>query len=309
MTTWGLMLLGTLMMIGVLAGVIGAESRPEEENPGARQKQKPAQVIWAGESGGFRIRWNKVDIQAHPSASPSRVIFSARSLAQQEFARFKANEKKHGLNKRYCEVVYSYKILSVAGSLMSFFEETGVDCKKTAHPSETNRFTVIDLKKPGGVSKNRVKLTDYFPGKAIYQALLADPRVQKALARRKPPLPQSPRNLAELCAGLKYELLDDGECSYFVSEDFLTRFAFHHLEGAKVAVRLALPIFGEVFRGHYLELNLLLPVPESLKEPLALAQTGKAGFLMQDQSRLTGGEYNDFTMRFTKGKESPDRYK
>jgi len=305
----GFVLSVIMMIFGPLAGVAGTESQSEGENPAAPRKQKTAQPIWSGESGGFKIRWTDSDIQVRPLKSPNRVIFSARSLAQQEFARFKANEKKHGLKTRYCEVVFRYKILSVAGSLMSFFEETGVDCEKTAHPSETNRFTVIDLKKPGGVSKKRVKLTDYFPEKAIYQALLADPRVQKALARREPPLPQSPRNLAELCAGLKFELLDDGECSYFVPEDFLTQFAFHHLEGDKVAVRLALPIFGEVFRGHYLELNLLLPVPESLKEPLALAQAGKAGFLMQDQGRLAGGEYNDFTMRFTKGKESPDRYK
>jgi hypothetical protein len=302
-----LVLLGMVMMVGALAGVAGTESQPKGENPAAPQKRKTAQPIWAGESGGFKILWTDSDIQVRPLNPPNRVIFSARLLAQQEFARFKANEKKHGLNKRYCEVVYSYKILSVAGTIMSFLEGKGVDCEKTAHPSETNRFTVIDLKKPGDVSKQRVKLTDYFPEKAIYQALLADPRVQKALARREPPLPQSPRSLGELYALFNYEPLDDGECSYIVPEDFLTRFAFHHLEGDKVAVRLALPIFGEVFRGHYLELDLLLPVPESLKGPLALAQTGKAGFLMADQGRLAGGEDNDSTMRFTKGKESPDR--
>lgn len=295
-----------VMIFGGLAGVAGTESKPEGENPAAPQKQKTAQPIWAGESGSFQIRWTDSDIQVRPLKSPNRVIFSARSLAQQEFARFKANEKKYGLKKRYCEVVYSYKILSVAGSLMSFFEETGVDCEKSAHPSLTNHFTVIDLKKPGGFSKKRVKLTDYFPEEAIYQAFLADPRVRKALARREPRLPQSPRSLGELCAGLKDVLLDDGECSYIVPEDFLTRFAFHHLEGDKVAARLALPIFGEVFRGHYLELDLLLPVTESLKEPLALAALSKEGFFMQDQERLSGGEYKCFIMRFTKGKESPD---
>jgi hypothetical protein len=199
------------------------------------------------------------------------------------------------------------------------------------HPSEINRFTAIDLKKPGGVSKKQVKLTDYFrfrkfltglvtpplvskkqvkltdyfPEKAIYQALLADLRVQKALARREPPLPQSPRNLAELYTGLKDALFDDGFCSYMLPEDFLTRFAFHHLEGDKVSVRLALPYFGEVCRGQYLELELLLPVPESLKESLALAVSGKEGFLMQDQSRLAGGEYKCAKMRFTKGKKPP----
>jgi hypothetical protein len=299
-----LMFLGTVMMVGALVGVAGAESKPEGEYPAAPQKQKTARAIWVGESGGFKIRWTDRDIQAHPAKSPNRVVFSARSLAQQEFARIKANEKKYGLKERYCEIVCDYKILSVVGSTLSFFEGIGVDCEKTAHPSDTNRFTVIDLKKPGGVSKKRVKLTDYFPEKAVYQALLADPRVREALARREPRLPQPPRNLAELYAGLKDELLENEGSSFVLPEDFLSRFAFHYLEADKVAVRLALPIFGEVFRGHHLELDLLLPVPEHLKGPLDLAAAGKEGLLMQDQERLSGEQST--IMRFTKGKKLPD---
>ena len=87
----GPVLLGMALMVGTLTEAAGAESRPEGENLAARQK--PAQAIWAGESGGFKIRWTDLDIQAHPSKSPNRVIFSARSLAQQEFARIKASEK------------------------------------------------------------------------------------------------------------------------------------------------------------------------------------------------------------------------
>ena len=299
----GLALLGMGLILGALTEVAVTESKPAG-SPEGRQEQEMLQVIWAGESGGFKIRWTDNDLQAMPLKSPNRAVFSARSLANKELARIKANEKKYGFKERYCEVVCSYKILSVTGSILSFFEGGDVDCEKTAHPSSTNRFTAIDLKKPGGVSQKRVKLTDYFPEKAISQALLADPRVRQALARREPPLPQSPRNLAELCASLKDVLLDDGECSYRVPEDFLTRFAFHHLEEDKVAVRLALPYLGEVCRGRYLEMDLLLPVPESLKEPLALRQTGKAGFLMQDQERLSEGR--DTIMRFTKGKKPPD---
>ena len=142
-----------------------------------------------------------------------------------------------------------------------------------------------------------MKLTDYFPEKAVFQALLADPGVKKALARREPPLPQSPRSLGELYASFKDEPLDDGECSYELPEDFLTRFAFHHLEEGNVAIRLALPCLGRGLPGpFYLELDLLLPVPETLKEPLALAQTRKAGFLMQDQRRHSGGEYEHTLM-------------
>jgi hypothetical protein len=304
MRKMGWRIFGLVLIIGALAGVAGGESKPEGESPAALQQQKTAPAIWAGECGGFKIRWTAGNIQAYPLKSPNKVVFSARSLAQQEFARFKAVEKKYGLQERYCEVVCSYRILSLADSIMSFFEGTGVDCEKTAHPSETNRFTVIDLRKPGDFSRRRVKLTDFFPEAVVYQALLADPRVQEALARRKPPLPQSPRSLAELYTGLKDALFDDGFCSYMLPEDFLTRFAFHHLDGDKVLVRLALPYFGEVCRGKYLEMDLKLPVTESLKEPLALAQTRKAGFLMQDQEHLSEGR--DTIMRFTTVKKPPD---
>lgn len=299
----GLVLLGMVMIFGALAGVAGAESRPEGGSPAAPQEQQKAQAIWTGKSGGFAIRWTDSDIQVHPLKSPNRVVFSARSLAQQEFARIKASEKKYGLKERYCEIVASYGIFSVVGSILSLFEGGDVYCEETAHPSHTSRYIAIDLKKPGGFTKKRVKLTDYFPEEAIYQALLADPRVRKALARREPRLPQSPRSLGELYASFKDMPLDDGESSYELPKDFLTRFAFHHLEGDKVAVRLALPFLGQVNAGLNLELDLLLPVPESLKESLALAASGKEGFLMQDQERLSGGRYT--IMRFTKGKKPP----
>jgi hypothetical protein len=300
----GLVLLGMVMIFVVLGWVAGTESKPAAEKQAERQKQETDQVIWAGESGGFKIHWTDRDIQVHPLKSPNRVVFSARSLAQQEFARIKASEKKYGLKERYCEIVASYGIFSVVGSILSLFEGGHVDCEGTAHPSHSSRYIAIDLKKPGGFTKKRVKLTDYFPEEAIYQALLADPRVRRDLVRREPPLSPSPRTLGEIYALFKKLPLDDGESSYDLPEDFLTRFAFHHLEGDKVAVRLGLPLLGQVNAGLNLELNLLLPVPASLKEPLALAASGKEGFLSQDQERLSGGR--NTIMQFTKGKKPPD---
>jgi hypothetical protein len=292
--------------LGVLLGlVIFGVSALAAGSPPTPSKQKADRVIWAGESGGFKIRWSDNNLQAIPLKSQNRVVFSAHSLAQQEFALFKAAEEKYGFKGRYCEVVCDYKILAVAGSILNLFEGRGVDCENTAHPSETNRFTVIDLKKTGDFSRRRVKLTDYFSESAVYQAFLADRRVQEVLARREAPLLPSPRNLSELYASLKDVLLNDGECSYRIPEDFLTRFAFHHLEGDKVAVRLALPYFGEVCRGQYLEMDLLLPMPAGLKEPLGLAALEKEGFLMQAQERLSGGR--ETIMRFTKGKQKPGR--
>ena len=91
---WGIW--GIVLILGVLAKVAGAESKPEGESPAAPPQPKTAPAIWAGECGGFKIRWTAGNIQAYPLKSPHQVVFSARSLAQQEFARFKAAEKKYG---------------------------------------------------------------------------------------------------------------------------------------------------------------------------------------------------------------------
>jgi hypothetical protein len=296
MKSWRLVFLVMIVIFAVLAGVVAAP-------PISPPEKTAAESIWSGTSGGFKIRWTENDIQAHPAKFP-RIIFSARSLAEKEFALFKTDEMRYGFKKGYCEFVGSYRILSLAGSIMSFFEETDVSCEEEAHPSRYLSFTAIDLKKPGSVSQKLVKLTDYFPKSAIYQALMAEPRVRQALARREPPLRRSPRNLAELYTAFKDVGMDTGEIIYVWPDDFLARFAFHHLLGNQVAIRLALPALGPSNLGDYLELQLLLPVPQSLKTPLALASTGKEGFLMQDQERLSKGK--ETTIRFTKGKKPPD---
>jgi hypothetical protein len=292
-----------MVMIFVLpVWVAGTEKRPEGGNSAAPEEQKTAPVIWTGKSGGFEIRWTTADLEAQPLKHPDRVAFSARALARRDFALFCAEEKNYDWKDRYCEIGRHFELLSVVGSLLSFLDGTDVYCERAAHPSHTNCFATMDLAKPGEFPAKLVKLTDYFPEKVILKALLADPVIKKALRQRQRSLP--PKTLDELYARFQDEPFEVGECSYYLPEDFLTRFAFHHIEHGNVAIRLALPYYAEVCRGYFIELGLLLPIPASLREPLAQAKTRKAGFLMQDQKSIAVGRST--LMEFTKGKEEPE---
>jgi hypothetical protein len=139
------------------------------------------------------------------------------------------------------------------------------------------------------------KLTDYFPEQEVLKALLNDVLIKEALAG------ESPSSLTKLFKLLEGQQFEINGVPYLFPRDFLTRFAFHHLQGDKVGVRLGLPSSGGAARGLHAELDLLLPFPPALKEPLTLAAAGKAGFLIQDQERLSKGKYT--IIQFTRGKK------
>jgi hypothetical protein len=64
-----------------------------------------------------------------------------------------------------------------------------------------------------------------------------------------------------------------------------SNFAFHHMEGNKVAVRL-LPDYGcEASRNAMWQLGILLTPSEQLKASFKAADHGKNGFLMKDSAR------------------------
>ena len=120
-----------------------------------------------------------------------------------------------------------------------------------------------------------VNLTDYFQESDILNALLADSVISEALKEAGVSTP--PKTLAALPKVFaKNGYLIKGELS--LRSDFLTRFAFHHLEGDMVAVRLNLTSIAFGYRSQ--QIGLLLPVPAALKQPLASAASGEEGFLM-----------------------------
>jgi len=183
--------------------------------------------------------------------------------------------------------------------------------KREAHPAGETRFATIDLAKEGEIgdkdvtdslnthlagSGKVVKLTDFFSESDVLHALLDDPLVRKALQNSGDPTP--PNTLAKLIAQFSSAPIVEGEC-YSVSDDLLTRFAFHHIEKGKVAVRLGLSGAGPC-REALTQLGILLPIPESLKGSLALAESRKEGFLMKTQEKIAPNQKTTLTFSASK---------
>jgi hypothetical protein len=176
---------------------------------------------------------------------------------------------------------------------------TSIDLAKSGEvvyvsPPEADLFE-LDVAKLGKVAK----LTEYFPEREVLQALRNNAIIKEALRG------ESPSSLAKLFNLLKEQDIWINKAPFIFPRDFLTRFAFHHLQGDKVAVLMGLPASGGAARGLHAELDLRLPMPPAWKKPLTLASAGKEGFLRQDQERLFRGEYT--IIRFTQGKNPPSR--
>jgi hypothetical protein len=228
-----------------------------------------AAVIWTGPSGGYRWTWSPTDVTAHKGAArPSLSL--RRALAPQD-------DRLEGLTVYQCAV----RPLSVVGSLLSYrrddYWEGG------AHPSGSISYSTVDAARPG----RPLRLTDLFPDAAVRKALWNDPVVRRALSGAG--VRREPQTAAALVAALEGKNFggEDG-FKYSFPGDLLTQFAFHHLEGDRVAVRLNVPWGAEIYRFQSTQIGLLLPVPSSLKAPLQRAATGREGFLMREARRRFG---------------------
>jgi hypothetical protein len=288
-------LLGMGLIFGALAEVAGTEPPAVGAPPRSPQGEIAAPAIWTGKSGGFAIRWTTADLQARSLKRPGRLIFSAAQLSRRAFQTFISPPNLDGSEER---ITYErqFTLLSVVGSIVSLRDELYYNIQPSAHPGLEIRFTAIDLAKPGAVpdpwateegfslkkSGKVAKLTDYFPEKEVLKALLNDAIIQETLGG------ESPSSLAKLFKLLKDRRIEINGVPYLLPRDWLTRFAFHHLQGNKVAVRLGLPSAGGAARGLHAELGLLLPIPPALKKSLTLAASGKEGFLMADRKKLAG---------------------
>lgn len=289
-------------------------------SPSARllaQKRQPAHPIWIGQSGGFIMRWTTSDISAQLSDKNAQMLFSVIPLAKRGFEVFSAVMKDPGAGTAGADCSYerSFRVLSVVGSLVSLEDGSYAFCQGWAHPAMETRWTAIDLAKPGDVAYAStdglapididltklgkvVMLTDVFAEDAILNALLADPIIKQALQHIG--TLTSPHTLHDLPKLLENRSLEAGDCVFRLPVDVLTRFVFHHVEKDHVAVRLGLPPNAEACRTQHARLGVLLPIPASLKTSLALAASGKEGFLMKNQKKIAGNQTT--TVAFGTGK-------
>jgi hypothetical protein len=266
------------------------------------QKPAPEQVIWTGASGGYTVRWTTGDVVAYPTANAADVRLSAKQLARAEFGKI----EKDSEDQDVCEFERTFRVVSLVGSVLTLETTYYLGCGG-AHPDGNARFVAIDLAKPRAAKTrgltddeslpaNLATLTDYFPEAEILRALLADSLIQKALEGKRP---KTLAALLKICAEDFPTVAQDEKLCFTVERDLLTRFAFHHLENGKIAVRLGLSGTA-VCRNNLTQIGILLPVPDALKQPLALAEAGTEGFMMN--RKLGTGRETKFD--FSKKKKS-----
>lgn len=212
-----------------------------------------ATAFWQGRADGVEVRWTASDLTFSREQKP---FYSFRD----------AFEKT---SSQGCSREGTVRLLSVVGTLVSVHESDAGYCEGAAHPYAVQTFRALDLGKKAAPAR----LTDWFPKADVYKALMGDRIVLKALDGQKP------RTLDALIKALDGYQSDD--CAYGFSDDLLSRFAFHHLKGDQVAVRLGLSHGCEVNRGGLTQLGLYLPIPPALKGPLGRAARGQAGYLME----------------------------
>lgn len=276
-----------------------------------QSKETAGQVIWSGDSGGVRIVWTTSDLYKQSTSETEGLLAPLVRKGFDDFVAVVMGSQPDKQNSERCSYERRFEVLSVVGTLVSFEDQYQDDCGG-AHPSAETRFTATDLSKPGEVRYARQddtpmmnvdlanpgrisKLTDYFNEQDILQALLREPSIQSAVAKvdgKKQP--QSLAALPQLFADNSYAL---GDLDFELRPDFLTRFAFHHVEGNRVAVRIGLPAQSGASRNRHKELEIFLQIPESLTEQFKLAASRRQGFLMSDAAQIGGDRSTNFRLK------------
>ena len=261
------------LLVGIAAPPVGA----------------PAGQAWQLRSG-IRFEMSAGDLRASRGAT---ALFSIAALLAERKREFDADNAERArellspdppdLGEAISDATITYRPLSVVGPLVSLRVSTGGYSPGAAHPYAHETIEVVDVS--GADAKP--SLLEYWPERAVVASLRADPWVRRFLD----PDAVAPKGetLAMLTAALNdgrdgVEVDDDDPCrtDAWFSEDLARSFAFHHLEGGRVAVRIAVPYATEVCRGTMHEVGLLLPIPDALRDDLARAADRRAGFLARD---------------------------
>ncbi len=138
----------------------------------------------------------------------------------------------------------THEIVSFVGPLVTvvteYYYEGG------AHPSYGRYFQVFNAE-----TGNQIRLTEIFPPAQLLVALKSDGVIRRAISTAKDP--QSIRELIDAA---------DGGCEMYIGDNLTQSFAFHHLKGNQVAVRIGLTHGCEAMRGKFTQLGLYLDVPK-----------------------------------------------
>lgn len=230
----------------------------------------------------YTVSATKNDLTVSQERGP---VFSFRSALDTAFRAYAAEswDRPEG-----CCYEHEFDALSIAGPLLSVRDRFYAGCPNTAHPTTAVRLATLNLSASGGIgfganaedamlastgAKGRlVSLTSLYSAQELLNALLSDPLLKPYLRQRPPSLEAIPGALPEEGISVK-----GTPCRFKLSPDYLTRFAFHHAEGNKVAARVGLQPIGGACSSATAELGLLLDWPVTVPPPSRTLVLPKAG--------------------------------
>jgi hypothetical protein len=273
--------------------------KPEATSPVVPEE---IQLSWEGTSQGYNLDWDGKDLSVQADGK-KHGIFSQVSA---NYCRVLRSDPE----SRNCYCGNSFNLTSVVGKIVSFEDESDFSCSG----SHTYwRYTSLDLAKPGDFvyprivgfegkeakklrASKMIALSDLFSETDIFAGILANSQVSAGISRAigENKVKSSPTTLAEFSgsfAGDKMNLFND---DFHLEKDYLSRFVFHHLDGDKVAVWISLTPSSHAGQANHEHIEILLPIPEKLREPLMYADIGQQGFLMKDAAKFVGTTYAKF---------------
>ena len=153
-------------------------------------------------------------------------------------------------------------MLSIVGPYICF--QVDYYAEGGAHPSYGTVYHTYNMK-----TDTSIRMQDLFSEQDLLNALQKSELIQSYLIEKKPSV-----SLEALFDNL------DGECDFYFTMGILENFAFHHIKGNQVEVRIGVSYGCEVMRGNFEQIALSLPIPKALKKALKRAE--KKGTLMRD---------------------------
>lgn len=258
---------------------------------------RPAAAVreWTVPGTGLRFEMSSQDLLARKDAGP--VLFSMQAILtaqKEEFdedARERARELLGPDPPTFAEYESTSQVtlepLSVVGPFVSYYEGGGGYSPGAAHPYSYRQIQVREVSGAGTAS-----LLSLYEEKTIVEALKADPWVRR-FADEEAAAATTVKDLVDhLSPSNVTDPPEDCSTDAYFSADLVEHFAFHHLEGNRVAVRVGILYGSEVCRGTLHQVGLLLPIPEALREHLARAARREAGFLMKDVKAMGPPRYS-----------------
>jgi hypothetical protein len=256
---------------------------------------EPVFIEWKGTIGNNdTITWDGKDLFLTKNKGKKYGIFS--TIAQ-NYYRFKQIEPAN----RGCYNGHFFRVLSIVGKIMSFEHEGDFSCQGAYL---FWRYGSIDLDKPGDLVFPRsgeagakmVKLTDFYSENDILSVLLANREISDGIstAVSQKRIPVRPKTLTEFTESVTDWEIDKPNYEVGFEPDYLTRFVFHHIEGENVAIWISLTPTLHAYQAVHDHIEILLPIPDKLRQPLISADSKQMGFLFKDAEGLVGTSFTSF---------------